>query len=301
MKKKGLVLMIGILLMHMTATALAGTKDDYIFCEKCRSYYQRGDEFNDHVCAGEQAVQCSTCGGWYKLGEAFYNHTCIIPDDNFIVCSICGKRYLKGTEYNTHNCFQPKYVYCSVCGGSYLEGNEYRNHLCVSKPSNNQKAIGTLYVDTTNGGNLRMRARPDTNSPQVTSLKNGTALKLYSYANSQWAYVGYKDYYGYCMIRYLSDVPPGKKPAVTLAPAATQNLYENFVPANYWVLVNPSVPTGFVNLRWAPSLDAPVQNIYYANTMLRVIFTNGTWCQVIDEQNNLCGFMMSAYMKRMAY
>ena len=300
MKRRGLVLILGVLLMLMTATALAGNHDD-IFCERCRSFYQRGDAFKYHVCAGEQAVQCSVCGGWYKQGEALYNHMCIAAEDRFIYCSICARRYMKGNEYNTHSCFQPKYAYCAVCGGSYLEGNEYRNHLCVPRPGANQKAIGTLYVDTANGGNLRMRARPDTGSPEVASLKNGTALKLFSYANSQWAYVGYKDYYGYCMVRYLSDVAPGKKPAVTPTPAPQQNLYANFKPANYWVLVNPSVPTGFVNLRWAPSLDAPVQNIYYANAMLRVIATNGTWCQVIDEQNNLCGFMMSAYMKRRAY
>lgn len=301
MKKRGFVLILGILLMFVSANALAGS-DDYIFCERCQSFYLEGADFNYHVCAGEQAVQCSVCLGWYKQGEAFYNHTCIAADDHFIYCSICGKRYMKGTEYNTHNCFQPKYVYCSVCGGSYLEGNEYRNHICTPKPSANQRPIGTLYVDTANGGNLRMRAKPDINSPEVTSLKNGTALKLYSYANSQWAYVGYRDYYGYCMVRYLSDVQPGWKPAATAVPAVPQqNMYANFAPANYWVLVTPSVPTGFVNLRWAPSLDAPVQSIYYANKTLRVIASNGTWCQVIDEQNNVCGFMMSAYMKRRAY
>ena len=302
MKKRGFVLILGILMMLVSANALAGS-DDYIFCERCQSFYLEGADFNYHACAGERSVQCSVCNGWYTLGEAFYNHTCIVPEDNFIFCSICGKRYMKGNEYNTHNCFQPKYAYCSICGGSYLEGNEYRNHLCVPKPSANQKAIGTLYVDTANGGNLRMRTRPDTNSPEVTSLKNGTALKLYSYANSQWAYVSYKNYYGYCMVRYLSDVQPGNKPSVTPIPVtpSQQNLYANFNPVNYWVLVNPSVPTGFVNLRWAPSLDAPVRAIYYANTTLRVIATNGTWCQVLDEQNNVCGFMMNAYMRRRAY
>ena len=80
-----------------------------------------------------------------------------------------------------------------------------------------------------------------------------------------------------------------------------QNLYAGFTAADYWVLVTPSVPTGFVNLRWAPSLDAPIQAIYYANTPLRVIATNGTWCQVIDDRNNVCGFMMNAYMKRRFY
>ena len=304
MKKRGFALILSALLILAAVTAQAGyDADDYIFCERCQSFYLEGDDFNFHACVGEQTVQCSVCQGWYKLGEAFYNHTCIVPEDNFIYCSICGRRYTKGTEYNTHSCFQPKYVYCSVCKGSYLEGNEYRNHICTPKPGANQKAIGTLYVDTANGGNLRMRAKPDTNSPEVTSLKNGTALKLYAYTNSQWAYVGYKDYYGYCMVRYLSDVQPGKQPSATPVPAvpATQNLYANFQPANYWVTVNPSVPTGFVNLRWAPSLDAPVQSIYYANKTLRVISTNGTWCQVVDDQNNVCGFMMSAYMKRMAY
>jgi SH3-like domain-containing protein len=192
-------------------------------------------------------------------------------------------------------------VYCWVCGGTFLEGNEYRNHICVRNPDPSQKPIGTLYVDTANGGNLRMRARPDTNANEVASLKYGTAVSLYSYVNSQWAYVGYRGNYGYCMIRYLSDVAPGLKPTPTPVPSVSQNMYDNFRAADYRVLVNPTVPTGFVNLRWAPSLDAPVQGIYYANSVLRVISTNGTWCQVIDDQKNVCGFMMSAYMKRRAY
>lgn len=299
-RKRYFALVFSVVMMVTTVSALA--QADYIFCSGCMSYYLEGAEFNYHACVGEKSVQCSVCQGWYKLGDAFYNHTCKPAQDNFIFCSICGKRYMMGNEYNTHNCFQPKYAYCAACGGTYLEGNEYRNHICVSKADTNQRAIGTLYVDTANGGNLRMRARPDTNSAEVASLKNGTALKLYSYVNSQWAYVSYKDYYGYCMVRYLSDMKPDRKPAATsVPPTIQQNAYANFKPANYWVLVNPSVPTGFVNLRWAPSLDAPVQSIYYANKTLRVISSNGTWCQVIDDQNNVCGFMMSAYMKRMAY
>ena len=299
MKKNCCALLLSLLMVFSLAVSLA--ESDYIFCERCRSYYLEGADFNYHACVGEKTVQCSVCLGWFKLGKAFDNHICIANEDNFIICSLCGKRYREGNEFNTHNCFQPKYTYCSVCGGTYQEGNEYRNHICVPKPGANRKAIGTLYVDTANGGNLRMRARPDTNASEVASLKNGTALKLYDYVNSQWAFVSYKDYYGYCMVRYLSDVPPGKRPSATPAPAAPsqqQNLYTGFYAANYRVLVNPSVPTGFVNLRWAPSLDAPVQSIYYANTELRVIATNGTWCQVIDDRNNVCGFMMSAYMKR---
>lgn len=294
--------MLGMLMVFSLSVSLA--EDDYIFCQNCRSYYLEGADFNYHACVGEKTVQCSACQGWFTLGDAFYNHTCIVPEDNFIICSICGKRYAKGNEYNTHNCFQPKYAYCSLCGGTYLEGNEYRNHICVPKPSANQTAIGTLYVDTANGGNLRMRARPDLNSSEVASLKNGTAVTVYSYANSQWAYVSYRSYFGYCMVRHLSDVPPAKRPSATpmpVTPSYQNNPYAGFSAANYRVLVNPSVPTGFVNLRWAPSLDAPVQSIYYANTELRVIATNGTWCQVIDDRNNVCGFMMSAYMKRRMY
>lgn len=306
MKMRGIALILGMLMVFTMSSALAQYEydDDYIFCERCLTLYLKGEEFNHHVCVGEQAVQCGTCQGWFKQGEAFYNHICIAPEDDFINCPLCGRRYMEGNEFNTHNCFQTKYAHCSVCGGTYQEGNEYRNHICVSKSSANQTAIGTLYVDTANGGNLRMRAKPDTNASDVTSLKNGTALKLYAYVNSQWAYVSYKDCYGYCMVRYLSDVPPGKRPMSTLAPATPsqqQNPYAGFSAANYRVLVNPSVPTGFVNLRWAPSLDAPVQSIYYANVELRVIATNGTWCQVIDDRNNVCGFMMSAYMKRRMY
>ena len=100
------------------------------------------------------------------------------------------------------------------------------------------------------------------------------------------------------MVRYLSDVKPGVNPSVTPVPAVQQNLYANFSPANYWVLVNPSVPTGFVNLRWAPSKTAKIRATRYNGDTLRVIAENKTWAQVMDDTTGECGFMMKRFLEK---
>ena len=51
-------------------------------------------------------------------------------------------------------------------------------------------------------------------------------------------------------------------------------------------------------MRWAPSKSAEVQRIYYADSILQVLATNGTWSQVYDELTDECGFMMNAYLNK---
>ena len=46
------------------------------------------------------------------------------------------------------------------------------------------------------------------------------------------------------------------------------------------------------------SKAADVQCIYYADTVLHVIATNGTWSQVYNKQTNQSGFMMNAYLNK---
>ena len=78
--------------------------------------------------------------------------------------------------------------------------------------------------------------------------------------------------------------------------SSTTISYKNFVPAYYTATVKPSNPSGYVNMRWAPSKSTAVQQIYYAGETLQVIADNGTWCQVYDTSRNICGFMMKQFL-----
>lgn len=217
------------------------------------------------------------------------------------------------------------YVQCDDCGGWYMNGNEFRNHFCTGNPDNPSSswtskddyydalvkgdlnadtimAIGTLYVSTANGKSLNMRARPDSNGKILTTIPNGSAVTLFWYENSSWAYVAYRSYFGFCMIRHLTEKEPAAGNTTGNAAAAQEDpnkMYKGFKHVSYRAAVKPSNPTGFVNMRWAPSKSAKVQSIYYADTILHVLATNGTWSQVYDVQTNQCGFMMNAYLNKL--
>ena len=60
--------------------------------------------------------------------------------------------------------------------------------------------------------------------------------------------------------------------------------------------MRPSNPSGYVNMRWAPSKSTSVHEVYYAGETLQVIADNGTWCQVYDTSRNICGFMMKQFL-----
>lgn len=212
------------------------------------------------------------------------------------------------------------YVQCGSCGGWYMNGNEFRNHFCTGNPANPSSswtssndyynalvqgqldtdtviAIGNLYVNTANGKSLNLRARPNSNGDILFSIPNGSAVTLFWYENSSWAYVAYRSYFGFCMTRHLSEKEPAaSKPVVTQDDP--NQMFKSFKHVNYDVTVKPSTPTGFVNMRWAPSKSADVQRIYYADTVLHVLATNGTWSQVYDVQTNQCGFMMNAFLNK---
>ena len=217
------------------------------------------------------------------------------------------------------------YVQCDDCGGWYMNGNEFRNHFCTGNPANPSSswtsendyynalvngelntdkitAVGTLYVNTANGKSLNLRTRPNSNGKILTTIPNGAAVTLFWYENDSWAYVAYRSYFGFCMTRHLSDRQPASNASAsgnTSTADDMNQMYKGFKPVYYEVAVKPSNPSGFVNMRWAPSKSAEVQCIYYANTVLQVIATNGTWSQVYNTKTNQCGFMMNAYLNKL--
>ena len=66
----------------------------------------------------------------------------------------------------------------------------------------------------------------------------------------------------------------------------------------YTAAVCPSTPTGFVNLRWAPSKNASIEGVRHSGDTLTVLAENTYWAQVYDEETNTCGFMLKSFLKR---
>ena len=141
----------------------------------------------------------------------------------------------------------------------------------------------------------------------MTQIPNGAAVWINDAYDPTWYSVTYNGYTGYSMARYFVGGTP--TPVPTLCPAPTvppmptptysvfpNDIFYGFQPVYYVALVRPSNPAGYVNLRWAPSLQAEVRTHYYANTALTVMSQNALWCQVLDENGHVMGFMMRQFL-----
>jgi len=217
------------------------------------------------------------------------------------------------------------FVLCKECGGWYQNGTDFRNHVCdidvdpdfsydfdetyydsvvdVLLNKDNKPQVKVIHVSTANGKSLNMRSGPSTRYSIITTIPNRSALNLYWYMDSEWAFVSYRNSFGFCMTRHLS-ISPGELVDMEETPDITKDLnelYKGFKPAGYYAAVNPTAPSGFVNLRWAPTKAAPVQCIYYAGEVLRVLSENGTWSQVLNETTGVSGFMMNSFLRKLVY
>ena len=170
-------------------------------------------------------------------------------------------------------------------------------------------AYTTMYVYTSNGKSLNLRDAPSMYGNVMTTIPYGAAVRVNDSFDDTWYSVSYGAYTGYSMARYLvtSYTPyvtycPTVTPTPTPTSATTSTgtfpneIFADFESAYYQVLVRPSNPAGYVNMRWAPTLQADIQTRYYANEVLTVVSENSVWCQVMDEEDHVIGFMMRQFL-----
>lgn len=155
----------------------------------------------------------------------------------------------------------------------------------------------TMYVNTANRKVLNLRAYNSINADIIGFIPYGAAVTVNTMGgDNTWVPVTYNGKHGYCMMRYLSYNYPGG--GVTPPTTDLTSMFTGFSPTYYMATVTPTSAAGFVNMRWAPSMSAPVRNIYYYGSSLLVIAQNGTWAQVLDQNTHTCGFMMLSFMNR---
>ncbi len=167
---------------------------------------------------------------------------------------------------------------------------------CVLPLQSAAAVIGPQYVNTSNGKGVNLRTGPSKDCDILTSIPYGAMVDSYEYYDGVWAQISYRGFYGFAMTRYFSSEQPSPSPSPTSKPSGDTGLYKNFTQVDYYANVNPPTPSGYVNLRWAPSKSAPIHGNYYAGASLHVISTNGAWSQVYDESTQTCGFMMSTFL-----
>lgn len=179
----------------------------------------------------------------------------------------------------------------------------------------NSSGSTTAYVATANKGYLNVRSGPSTYSNNITDTLNwGTQVVFLQYAeggyNTAWSWISYtknnRSCTGYVMSKYISFTNP--RGTVTPKPTSDpkQSLdslgFSAFKKVSpYAVYANPDRPTGWVNLRWAPSTDADVQQRCYQYRHLVVIAQSSTWAQVIDPETGVVGFISRIYVRDLGY
>lgn len=154
------------------------------------------------------------------------------------------------------------------------------------------------YVNTSNKKPLNMRAGMTTRDIVITTIPYGAEVNMIGISdeNPAWAAVSYGDYNGYVMVRYLSTRQPAPESTETERLDKENKHYNYFKQADYYATVTPSTPTGFVNMRWAPSTDNAVHAKYHQGDVLRVIAETDAWAQVLDEETMTCGFMLKRFL-----
>jgi uncharacterized protein YgiM (DUF1202 family) len=164
-------------------------------------------------------------------------------------------------------------------------------------------AYTTMYVYTSNGHPLNLRDAPSMIGNVMVQIPNGAAVRVNDVLDETWNSVSYGSYTGYCVSRYLVYGTPTPTPPVYPQPTPTpstgtfpNDIFFGFQAVYYKALVRPSNPAGYVNLRWAPSLQADIHARYYANAVLTVMSQNSLWCQVLDENGNVMGYIMRQFL-----
>ena len=174
----------------------------------------------------------------------------------------------------------------------------------------------TYYIKTQSGNYVYVRSGRGTDYERIGKLVYGDHIDVVDIKDG-WGKFNFGAYgYGYVYANFLSKTKPeaidnsksntksntssnSKNESSTSSSSGTFDLvkvYEKFTNVSYTAVVQPSTSSNNINMRWAPSTNAPIMGLRRAGCELRVIAENGTWCQVVDEATGECGFMMKQFL-----
>ena len=177
--------------------------------------------------------------------------------------------------------------------------------LCLLIPAS--AGAYTMYVKTPKGGTVSVRPEPNTDSGYVAKLPYGASVEVLQNEGT-WTAVDWAGWSQPCYIqsRYLVSYYPGSKPASTETSSTDKGAtsiadvdFKSFrLVEPYYVYVQANHAGGYVNLRWAPSMDAAVAQRVNDGSELRVIAEGKSWYQVQDERSGYVGFMRKGFLVR---
>ena len=183
---------------------------------------------------------------------------------------------------------------------------------------------GTQYVYTDNGKTLNVRSSPSTGNNIIGTLKYGAEVTVIEIYANGWAQIlwGQNEYgeFGaaYVQRRFLanhkpSSLPDQPSPAASSASGSASgstdyakvfsSMNAEFKSARqvavpYTVAARPSRASGWVNLRWAPSVEAERIATCPQGKELTVLAELSDWYQVQDPVTGMIGFISGQYVTK---
>ena len=164
---------------------------------------------------------------------------------------------------------------------------------------------GTMYVNRANQKSIKLY---NGNDEVICTIPYRAAVETHSRSriDSERMEVGYNGHWGWVYSRYLSATKPprvddssSKNSSSSKDTAVETDVFSGMKSVeHYWVMVRPSTPTTYVNLRWAPSKSAKIRTTRYNGDSLRVIAQNKYWAQVMDDTTGECGFMLRSFLEK---
>lgn len=166
----------------------------------------------------------------------------------------------------------------------------------------------TMYVTSHNGEGVHLRSDPSISDHNIiATVPFGKTVGVITImADVPWAEIEYNGQVGYMMIDHLTGTKPEHHTADSESTAGQfddletglKSMFAGFVSGGYSAVVKPAQGETYVNLRWAPSMSAPVRSEYNADAVLWVSSHDGTWSEVYDEALDIHGYMESSFLQK---
>lgn len=165
----------------------------------------------------------------------------------------------------------------------------------------------TMYVKTANGGAVNLRDEPTTDSWSITKIGYGSAVDVLQ-NEGEWSAINWpgRSNPAWMASKYLVNYYPGTSPSRRdsgdssegTSSVADLNFKSFKLVEPYYAYVRANYSGGYVNLRWAPSMDAAVAQRVNDGSEIKVIAEGRGWYQIQDERSGYVGFMKSGFIVR---
>ena len=182
-----------------------------------------------------------------------------------------------------------------------------------------------MYVKTSNGKSIKIYSEPSKKSSNIGRVGYGDAVEVdWSYAgNDGWSRIllGVAGHpYGYIQTRYLTDKDPGPYQKPTKAPKTpkptkdpkkeaaelkkqqeelNKELKSEKEVTPYYIAVNPTRASGWVNFRVGPSTITSKITSYPANKELIALAETKTWLRAKDPDTGKIGYIYKKYTAKL--